>query len=122
MKKSGSKLHIAFVIMMFIAFICFIVSLCLFDYNFNSPFIDVWQANMPSFILMAVFAVFNLILIISAIALRVKNDERTKSETSLAFQITAVLILEIVLSVPLFIVWIIQKIHDAVSNRKRENI
>lgn len=122
MKKSSSKLHIAFVVMMFAALICFIVSLCLFDYKFDAPFIDIWQANMPSFILMAVFAALNLILIISAIVLRVKNNERTKSETSLAFQITVVLILEIVLSVPLLIVWIIQKIHDAVSYRKRENI
>lgn len=122
MKEKISKLHIPFVVIMFVALACIITALCLCDYKFDVPFVQVWQANMPSMILAAAFVALNLVLIISAIVLRIKNDEVTKSEVTLAFQITVVLILEIVLCVPIFIIWIIEKIHDAASKRKNETI
>ena len=108
--KTTSKLYILFLVMIFVALACVITALCLCDYNFKTAFVDVWQANKPSFILAA------------ALVLRVKNDELTKSEVSLAFQVATVLLLEVILCVPILIVWIIERIHDAVSDRHREVI
>ena len=120
--KTSSKLHIAFVIIIFVALACLVTALCLFDYNFDVRLVVMWQANMPSLILAGAFVVLSLVLIISAIVLRVKNDELTRSEVGLSFMIAAVLLLEIILCVPIFILWIIESIHDAVSNAKREQI
>ena len=121
-KKGSSKLHIAFVVMMLAALACFIVALCLFDYNFDVPFLAMWQANMPSIIIFGVFAAINIALIVSAVVLRVKNDESTKSEVLLAFMITAVIVLETVFCAPIFIVWIAELIHDAIRDVKHERI
>ncbi len=115
--KTTSKLYILFLVMIFVALACVITALCLCDYNFKTAFVDVWQANKPSFILAAAFVALNIALIISAIVLRV-----TKSEVSLAFQVATVLLLEVILCVPILIVWIIERIHDAVSDRHREVI
>ena len=120
--KTTSKLYILFLVMIFVALACVITALCLCDYNFKTAFVDVWQANKPSFILAAAFVALNIALIISAIVLRVQNDELTKSEVSLAFQVATVLLLEVILCVPILIVWIIERIHDAVSDRHREVI
>lgn len=120
--KTSSKPHIAFVVMIFVALASIIVALCLFDYNFNVSFAEMWQANMPSIILAGVFAAIDLTLIISAIVLAIKNDELTRSEVWLSFMIVTVLLLEIILCVPIFILWIIERIHDAVSDAKREKI
>ena len=120
--KTSSQLHIAFVIFILMALASFITALCLFDYNFDVSLDKMWQANMPTFILLGAFVVLNLILIISAIVLRIKNDELTRSEVSLSFMIAAVLLLEVVLCVPIFIVWIAELIHDAISARKRDNV
>lgn len=120
--KTGSKLHIAFIVMIFVALASIITALCLFDYKLDAPFEAIWRNNMPSLILAGVFVALDLSLIISAIVLRVKNDEQTRGEVLLAFMIVIVLLLEAVLCVPIFIVWIIEKIHDAISNAKREKI
>lgn len=120
--KTSSKLHIAFIIMMLLALVSVIVALCLFDYNFDSTFEEMWLRNTPSFILAGVFAALNLVIILSAIVLRIKNDELTRSEVNLAFLITAVLVLETVLCVPIFIAWIVELIHDEISRRKNETV
>lgn len=120
--KTSSKLHIAFVIVILASLACFITALCLCDYNFDSPFKDVWQANTAPFILFGASVLLDLILVISAIILRVKNDELTRSEVGLAFMIAIVLLLEVVLCAPIFIAWIVETIHDAVANSKRERI
>lgn len=120
--KTSSKLYIAYVIMIFIALACLITALSLFDYNFNGAFNEVWQRNMPSFILAAVCVALNLIFVISAIVLRVKNNPLTRDEVALAFEVAIVLLLEVVLCIPIFIVWIIERIHDAVSDKHRERI
>ncbi len=121
-KKESSRLHILFVVMILSAFVSFIAALCLFDYEFDVPLSAMWQANMPSFILIGVFAAINIALIVSAVVLRVKNDELTKSEVPLAFMITAVIVLETVFCVPIFILWIAELIHDAIRDIKRERI
>ena len=120
--KTSSNLHIAFVVIIFVALASIVTALCLFDYNFNASFVEIWQANMPSIILAGVFVIGDLTLIISAIVLRIKNDALTRSEVGLSFMIAAVLLLEIILCVPIFILWIIERIHDAISDAKRETI
>lgn len=120
--KTMSKLHIAFVVMIFISLACMIAALCLCDYDFGMPFADVFQANMPSFILAGISVALDVALIIAAITLRVKNDSLTRSEVGLSFMIAIVLLLEVVLCVPIFIVWVIERIHDAVSDKRREKI
>lgn len=120
--KTTSKLYIFFVIMIFAALACMITALCLCDYRFDVPFADVWQSNMPSFILAGGFVALNIALIIAAIVLRAKNNELTRGEVALAFQITVVLLLEVILCVPIFIVWIIERIHDAISEARCEKI
>lgn len=121
-KKESSRLHILFVVMILAALVSFIAALCLFDYDFDVPLSAMWQANMPSFILLGVFAAINIALIVSAVVLRVKNDELTKSEVPLAFMITAVIVLETVFCVPIFILWIAELIHDAIRDFKHERI
>ena len=120
--KTTSKLYIPFVVMIFIALVCLIVALCLCDYDFNKQFTDVFQSNMTSFILCGVSVALDVALIVAAIVLRVKNDELTRSEVGLAFEVAIVLLLEAVLCVPIFIVWVIEKIHDAISDARREKI
>ena len=120
--KTSSNLHIAFVVIIFVALASIITALCLFDYNFDVSFDTMWQANMAAIILAGVFAVCDLTLIISAIVLRIKNDELTRAEVGLSFMIVTVLLLEIILCVPILILWIIERIHDAISYAKREKI
>ena len=120
--KTSSKLYIPYVVMIFIALACLITALCLCDYDFNGALAEIWQRNMPSFILALAFVALNLIFVISAIVLRVKNNPLTRDEVALAFEVAIVLLLEIILCVPIFIVWGIERIHDAVSDKHRENI
>lgn len=120
--KTSSKLYIPYVVMIFAALACLIAALCLCDYDFNGAFADVWQRNMPSFILAAVCVALNLVFVISAIVLRVKNNPLTRDEVALAFEVVIVLLLETILCVPIFIAWIIERIHDAVSDKHREKI
>ena len=120
--KTSSKLYIPYVVMIFIALACLITALCLCDYDFNGALAEIWQRNMPSFILALAFVALNLIFVISAIVFRVKNNPLTRDEVALAFEVAIVLLLEIILCVPIFIVWGIERIHDAVSDKHRENI
>lgn len=120
--KTSSNLHIALVIIILVALACLVAALCLFDYNFDVSFVEMWQANIPSLILAGAFVALNLVLIISAIKLRVKNDELTRSEVGLSFMIAAVLLLELILCVPIFIMWIVERLHDAVSTHKNKKL
>ena len=120
--KTISKLHIPFVVMIFVSLACIVTALCLCDYNFNGAFADIWQANMPSFILAGASVALDLALIIAAIVLRVKNNELTRAEVGLAFMIVILLLLEVVFCVPIFLMWVIESIHDAVSKARREKI
>lgn len=120
--KTTSKLYILFVVMIFVSLACFIAALCVCNYDFSGDFVSVYNANKAFFILAGVSVDLDVALIISAIVLWVKNDELTRSEVSLAFQVAIVLLLEVVLCVPIFIIWVIEKIHDAISYTRRENI
>lgn len=120
MKKTASKLHIFYVVIMLLALGAIIAALCLFDYKFDVTFATMWQNNMIALILAGAFALLNIIVVLSAIILRIKNDELTRGEVKLGFMVTAVIVLEVALCVPLFLIWLIQLIHDAVSRRKRE--
>lgn len=121
-RKTSSNLHIAFVVLIFVALTSIITALCLFDYKLDAPFETIWQNNMLPIILAGVFVAIDLTLIISAIVLAIKNDELTRSEVLLSFMIATVLLLEVILCVPIFILWIIESIHDAVSARKSKKL
>lgn len=120
--KTSSKLHIVFIVAIFVSLACMITALCLFSYNFDASFAEIWQADMPALILCGSSLVLDLALIVSAVILRVKNDERTRGEVGLAFMIAIVLLLETALCVPIFVVWVIERIHDSVSMRRRETL
>lgn len=108
--------------MIFIALASIITALCLFDYKLDAPFETIWQNNMLPIILAGVFVAIDLALIIAAIALRIKNDKLTRGEVGLAFMITIVLLLEVVFCVPIFLLWVIENIHDAISDRKSKKL
>lgn len=91
------------------------------DHYESFVLITIWNINYVSFILFGAFVVLDLILIVSAIVLLIKNDELTRSEVGLSFMIAAVLLLEVMLCVPIFVLWIIERIHDGVSTRKNKN-
>ena len=122
MKKTSSNLHIPYVILMLSALGCIIAALCLFDYKFNVDFATVWQNNAAALILAGVFVAFNLVIALTAIILKIKNDDLTRGEMSVAFLITVLLVVEIILCVPIFLIWLGQLVHDAIVRRKRENV
>lgn len=122
MKKTASKLYIFYVVIMLLALGAIIAALCLFDYKFDVTFEQMWQNNTIALCLAGAFVLINVIIILSAIILRIKNDALTRGEVKLGFMVTAVIILETVLCVPIFLIWLVQLIQDAVARRKRESI
>ena len=122
MKKTSSNLHIPYVIIMLLALGCIIAALVLFDYNFAVSLAEMWQNNMIALILAGVFVLLNLVVALTAIILKIKNDELTRDEMKVSFLITVIIIVEVVLCVPIFLIWLVQLIQDGIARRKHENI
>lgn len=118
--KTNSKQHIFYCILFLLSLGCLITAFATFDYNFAADFVSSFKANILAYSFAAAWLIMILVVVVAEICLRVKNNEETRGEVALGFQITAVIVLEVALCAPIFIIWIIEKIHDAISDRKRE--
>lgn len=112
MKQSDRHICYGIVVTLMLAY--FIAAMCMF-FAAN-------DRSMVTYILFGVTGITVLVQIIAAIVYACKKDKDGMEELQLSYQVVAVTLLIIVLCVPIFIVWIIEKIHDAISNRKSENI
>lgn len=112
MKKNDKHISYSIVFALMLAF--FSASMCMY-FAAN-------DRSMVSYILFGITGVLALVQIIAAIVYACKKNRADLDELVLAYEIVAIVIALIVLAVPIFFIWIIEKIHDAVSAKHSANI
>ncbi|MCM1533120.1 MAG: hypothetical protein NC099_00530 [Corallococcus sp.] len=120
MKEKTPKTYIFYCIVLIAVVVCFVVGMCLFDFSCELTWENVTTANLVSFILFSVTVLGAVVLIFSAVITRAKKDKSACDEVELGCQLAFVLIAITVLCIPIFLVWVCQKIHDAISARNKE--
>lgn len=112
MKQSDKHICYSIVVMLMLAF--FISAMCMF-FAAN-------DRSMVSYILFGITGVMVLAQVIAAIVYACRKDKNSMEELQLSYQVVALVLLVVILCVPIFFIWVVEKIHDAVSYKHRENI
>lgn len=74
--------------------------------------------SMVSYILFGVTCVLALVQVIAWIVYACRKDRTDLEELQLSYQLVVLILALIILCVPIFFLWIIEKIHDAVSMKR----
>lgn len=112
MKKSGKYVNYSILIGLTIVF--FIASMCAY-FAFG-------DRSMVSYILFGITGVTALIQVLAAVIYACRKDKDGLDALQVAYAVVALIILVTALCVPIFFIWIIERIHDAVSAKRSQEI
>ena len=112
MNKSGKYVSYSIVIALFVVF--FIASMCVY-FAFG-------DRSMVSYILFGIAGVTALIQVLAAVVYACKKDKDGLDELQVAYAAVVLTFLVTILSVPILLLCILEKIHDAVSAKHEPKI
>lgn len=112
MNKSDKYISYSIVIALFVVF--FIASMCVY-FAFG-------DRSMVSYILFGITGVTALIQVLAAVIYACRKDKDGLDELQVAYAAVVLTILVTILSLPILLLWIIEKIHDAVSAKHEPKI